>query len=81
MKKENHDFVGAFRQIFILLTIITWIGWLYMFLTGTNARVMQTASYGRYWFDTVNANGMLFLALLVTIFTVSLFFIKKPNKK
>jgi hypothetical protein len=79
MKNQKQDFFGAFKQLFVLLTIVVWIGWLYTFLTGGTSKFMQGNNYGRSWFDSINASGMLFMAILITIFTASLFLIKKSK--
>lgn len=79
MKNNKQDFSGAIKQIFVLLCIVIWIGWLYMLLTGKQSGMMHVGKYGQSWFDSINAHGMLFMAIMITIFTASLFFLKKDK--
>lgn len=79
MKNSKHDFSGAIRQIFVILCVTIWLGWLYMLITGQRSGMKHVGRYGQSWYDEIDANGMLFMAILITVFVVFAFFLKKSK--
>lgn len=81
MRKPPTDYLGAFRQLWLMLTIISWVAFIYFLLTGESSHMLQVSKYGSVGVGTANAFSALIVALFSTLLLVFLFVPFKSKKK
>lgn len=83
MRKPPTDYLGAFRQLWMLLTLISWGVFVYFLITGESSSMLQVSKYGSVSMGTANVFSTLVVSLFSTLLLVFLFFPsqKKKDKK
>lgn len=81
MRKQPTDYLGAFRQLWLMLTIISWVAFIYFLLTGENSHMLQVSKYGSVSIGTANAFSALIVALFSTLLLLFLFVPFKSKSK
>lgn len=81
MRKQPTDHLGGFRQLWFLLTIISWLAFIYFLLTGESSHMLQVSKYGSVGVGTANAFSALIVALFSTLLLIFLFVPFKSKNK
>lgn len=81
MRKQPTDYLGAFRQLWFVLTIVCWIGFVYFLVTGDSSTMLQVSRLGTVGIGTANVFSALIIALFSTLMLVFLFLPSKTKRK
>jgi hypothetical protein len=80
MRKQT-DHKGAFRQILIVFSIISWIAFLYFFKTEESSAFFHVYKYGLESRGVVNSFSTFITAVIFTILLLISFFPAKKKKE
>jgi uncharacterized BrkB/YihY/UPF0761 family membrane protein len=80
MKRQPTDYLGAFRQLWMLLTILCWVAFVYFMVTGETGSMLQVSKYGRASMGSANVFSALTASLITTVILI-LLFLPSNNKK
>jgi hypothetical protein len=80
MRKQPKDHYGAFNQILILFTVISWITFLYFIYTGKSEKFFHVNNYGNASIGILNTFTTFIVAILFT-FLLFVNYRKSKNKK
>jgi hypothetical protein len=80
MRKQT-DHSGAFRQLLIVFSIISWIAFVYFFITEESRVFFQVNNYGLESMGVVNSFTTFITAVIFTILLLISFFPAKKKKK
>jgi hypothetical protein len=80
MRKPPNDYLGAFKQIWLLLTLLSWGAFVYFLLTGDTSSMIQVSRYGSVGLGTANVFSALIVALFSSLLLIFLFIPSKKKK-
>ena len=81
MSKQPTDYLEAFRQLWLLLTIVCWVGFVYFLITGDSSTMLQVSRHGQVGIGTANVFSALIISLFSTLMLIFLVIPSKTKKK
>lgn len=81
MRKPSTDHLGAFRQIWLLLTLLSWVAFIYFLITGETQSMLQVSKYGKVSMGTANVFSSLVVSLFSTLLLIFVFLPSKTKRK
>ncbi|MFY7840044.1 MAG: hypothetical protein ACOVP7_07190 [Lacibacter sp.] len=81
MRKPSTDYLGAFRQLWLFLTLLSWGAVIFFLITGETGSMLQVSKYGTVSMGTANVFSALIVALFSTLLLIFLFLPSKAKRK
>jgi hypothetical protein len=73
MRKKYTDYLGAFRQLWVMLTLLCWLAFVYFLITGESGSLLQVSRYGRASMGSANVFSSLIASLISSLLLIFLF--------